>query len=144
LNVSEQDSCNPNQNKAETPNPSVCYRYGKHQRLLTAKDYSAVFNNAPIRASHTNFLFLACKNATASARLGLVISKKTVRHAVNRNTIKRTARETFRLQQHNLPMIDVIVLARRGADTVPKDQLISIFNGLWKRIIKQAKAPTSA
>ena len=143
MNVSEQGSSNPTQKKADTLPSSPTYRFGKQQRLLNAADYSAVFNDAPIRASHPNFLILARTNASAQAKLGLVISKKNVRHAVNRNRIKRIARETFRLQQHNLPTIDAIVLARRGADTVPQDQLATIFNGLWKRIIKRANAHTS-
>jgi ribonuclease P protein component len=138
LNVSEQGSTEPKQNKADTSLPRVTYRFGKHHRLLTAAEYSVVFNDAPFRASHPNFLILARTNAVPQAKLGLVISKKNVRHAVNRNRIKRVARETFRLQQHNLPTIDAIVLARRGADTVPHDQLAVIFNGLWKRIIKKA------
>lgn len=144
MNVSEQGSSNPKQQKADTLVSCPTYRFGKQQRLLNAADYSSVFNDAPIRASHPNFLVLARPNHAAHAKLGLVVSKKNVRHAVNRNLIKRVARETFRLQQHNLPAIDAIVLARRGADAVPKDQLAAIFNGLWKRIIKRAKAQTSA
>lgn len=143
MNVSKQSVHHSKQKKADTlpTRPSFCF--GKRQRLLNAADYSAVFNDAPIRASHPNFLVLAKISPSAVPRLGLVIAKKNVKHAVNRNRIKRVARETFRLQQHNLPTIDAIVLARRGADDVPQDQLPAIFNGLWKRIIKRARAQGS-
>lgn len=144
MNVSKQGSSNPNHKKADTLPPRPTFSFGKQQRLLKAAEYSAVFGDAPIRASHPNFLILARANCAAQAKLGLVIAKKNVRHAVGRNRIKRAARETFRLQQHNLPAIDAIVLARRGADSIPQDQLSAIFNGLWKRIIKRAKAQASA
>ncbi|MGL4767470.1 MAG: ribonuclease P protein component [Formosimonas sp.] len=36
------------------------------------------------------------------AQLGLVVPKKLAKHAVRRNTIKRMAREYFRLHQHEL------------------------------------------
>lgn len=143
MNVSKQSVNHSKQKKADTLPSRLSYSFGKQQRLLNAAQYSAVFNDAPIRASHPNFLILANLSQSTLPRLGLVIAKKNVRHAVNRNRIKRVARETFRLQQHNLPTIDAIVLARRGADDVPQDQLPAIFNGLWKRIIKRARAHSS-
>lgn len=114
------------------------FAFGKKRRLLTSSDYSAVFNDAPFRASHPNFLILARPSATGEPRLGLVIAKKHVRRAVARNQIKRIARESFRLRQHKLPAIDAIVLARRGADTLSNNDLQQIFNGLWKRVAQKA------
>lgn len=115
------------------------YAFRKSQRLLTSGDYSNVFANAPLRASHPSILILARVNTDSRARLGLVIPKKHVKRAVKRNQIKRISRETFRLRQHKLPSIDAIVLARRGADTLSPAELHKIFNGLWKRISKNAK-----
>lgn len=118
----------------------LLYTFKKQQRLLTKSDFSAVFDDAPIRASHQHFLILCRLNSQVppTPRLGLVIAKKHVRRAHERNRIKRYARETFRLQQHKLPAIDAIVLARKGADTLSNQQLQQTFNGLWKRIIKRA------
>ena len=118
------------------------FTFTKQQRLLNQADFAAVFADAPFRASHPNFLILARTNNVGHARLGLVVPKKHVRKANLRNSIKRVARETFRSEQHKLPPIDAIVLARRGAEIVPKQQLTSIFTGLWKRISKRAPAPT--
>lgn len=145
MNVSKQGSSDPKQKIVDTlPSPQNHFRFNKQQRLLNAEAYSCVFNDAPIRASHPNFLILARFNDSDQARLGLVIAKKHIKRAVGRNCIKRVARESFRLQQHKLPTIDAIVLARRGADSVPQDELSAIFNGLWKRIIKRAKTQSSA
>jgi len=127
------------QNEADT-SPPPRYQFGKQQRLLNQALFSAVFADAPIRASHPNFLILARPNDLGIARIGLVIPKKHVRKANHRNQIKRIARETFRKEQHKLPAIDAIVLARRGAEIVPRQQLTSVFSGLWKRITKRASA----
>ncbi len=114
--------------------------FRKNQRLLTPADYSSVFSDAQIRASHPSFLILARPNKLSGARIGLVVAKKHVRRAHQRNLIKRMARESFRLQQHNLPAIDAIVLARRGAGAFTHGELTVIFNGLWKRIIKHGQS----
>ena len=97
-----------------------------------------MFDGAVLRAAHPNFLLLT--RPSAHPRLGLVIGKKHVRRAHDRNLIKRVARECFRLRQHQLPPVDAIVLARRGADQLGAMELCSIFNGLWKRIEKRARS----
>jgi ribonuclease P protein component len=133
------DTC-PAPDASTGPQPGLPFT--RQQRLLSAKEFAVVFADAPLRASHPSFLILARNNHLGRARLGLVVPKKHVRKANMRNRIKRVARETFRKEQHKLAAIDAIVLARRGADTVPAEQLTSIFTGLWKRISKRAIAPS--
>ncbi len=140
MTVSLQSPLDSEQNEADT-SPSQRFQFRKHQRLLNQALFAAVFAEAPIRASHPNFLILARPNELGYARIGLVVPKKHVRKANHRNNIKRVARETFRKEQHKLPAIDAIVLARRGAEIVPRQQLTSIFTGLWKRVTKRANAP---
>jgi ribonuclease P protein component len=112
--------------------------FTKQQRLLEAKEFSALFANAPIRASHPCFLLLCNLNSCEKARLGLVIAKKQIKKSHDRNRIKRLVRESFRLQQHKLPLIDAIVLARKGADALSNSEIQVILHGLWKRISKRA------
>lgn len=52
---------------------------------------------------------IALDNDAGLARLGLVIPKRSVRHAVRRNVIRRWAREAFRQRQHCLPMTDIVL-----------------------------------
>ncbi|MEQ8800483.1 MAG: ribonuclease P protein component, partial [Haliea sp.] len=70
--------------------------FGKSRRLLTASQYRAVFDDAAVKVSHRNLLLLARITDHPQSRLGLVIAKKNVRKAVQRNRIKRVARELFR------------------------------------------------
>lgn len=114
------------------------YSFPKSLRLLTPKQFSPVFDNAPIRASHPQVLILAKHNNLTYPRMGLVVAKKNAKLAVSRNRFKRLVRESFRMKQHNIPPIDAIVLARRGTENLTNSELSSILNGLWKRLAKQA------
>ena len=127
-----------NVNILNNPPGSPSLRFSKERRLLNSGDYSAVFDDAPFRASHQKFLILSRPSSSKNPRLGLIIAKKNVRKATQRNRIKRLVRESFRSQLHNLPSIDAIVLARKGADSLTNAEITSVINGLWKRVKKRA------
>jgi len=109
--------------------------FNKSDRLLNSGDFSTVFDNAPIKASHPNFLILAKPNLLGRPRLGFFFL------SVNRNQLKRLIRQSFRLKQHNIPAIDAIVLARRGGDQIANSELLNILEKLWKRVAKRAENP---
>lgn len=122
--------------------------FGKNLRLLSSSDFQVVFDDPSLRASHKHFLILARPNGLDYPRLGLVIAKKNIRLAVNRNRMKRLIRESFRQRQQNLAGIDAIVLARRGMDELENSELSAQIEKQWQRIIRKApkpesKAPTS-
>ena len=110
------------------------FSFNKSLRLLDANAYKTVFDNAQFKVSKQQVLYLARKNDTTTPRLGLVIAKKNVRHATQRNRIKRILRESFRLQQHRLGGIDTVVLARRGLDQLDNADLHQLFNKLWQQL----------
>lgn len=56
---------------------------------------------------------MAMPNNQTYPRLGVVISKKIMRLAVNRNYFKRVVREVFRLNQFKLKGLDLIVRAKK-------------------------------
>lgn len=118
--------------------------FSKQLRLLNSSDFQAVFDDAPFRASHKHLLILARPNNRRFPRLGLVIAKKNIRLAAQRNRIKRLVRETFRLQQQQLAGIDAVVLARRGMDELDNQQLNQQLNQQWQRVKKKARKFYSA
>ncbi len=117
--------------------------FGKARRLLKAKDYSRVFDGAEARASHRHLLLLAKTNKGPGHRLGLVIAKKNVRLAVQRNRIKRVAREVFRQLPESEPALDVILLARRGLDQLDNAELSTILQQQWRKLIRHAPEPSN-
>jgi ribonuclease P protein component len=112
--------------------------FSKTSRLLTARDYSRVFESTEARASHKHVLLLARINKKPGHRLGLVIAKKNVRLAVERNRIKRVAREFFRTLPESKPHMDVVLLARRGIGQLDNAELFSILEQQWQRLLRQA------
>ncbi len=108
--------------------------FPKTRRLLNASDYSRVFDGADAKASDKYLLLLAKRNDKDGHRLGLVIAKKNVRLAVQRNRIKRIAREFFRTLPESEPTMDVVLLTRRGIDQLDNAQLSSILQQQWQKL----------
>ncbi len=103
-------------------------------RILRSEEYDKVFKN-PIRASVCGVLVLARLNTELNhPRLGLVIPKKVLKRAVWRNRVKRIARETFRQNQHSLPNIDLVVIAKPKIENIANSELSAIFRKLWQQI----------
>ena len=112
--------------------------FGKTKRLLNANDYSRVFNNPDVRASHRNLLLLGKLNDGPEHRLGLVIAKKNVRLAVQRNRIKRLAREFFRVLPNSEQSLDVVLLARQGMGQLDNAELSSILLQQWMKLVRHS------
>jgi ribonuclease P protein component len=73
-------------------------------------------------------------NTHPHARLGLSIATRTFGTAVARNRIKRLARESFRLNQHALPSVDVTISAREAARSAKVGDLRASLEKHWKSI----------
>ncbi len=65
-------------------------------------------------------------------RLGMVVAKRNARRAVDRNTIKRMIRESFRTRKAGLEASDYVVILKRPIGTVPRDSLRQQLTGLWE------------
>ncbi len=123
-----------------TENSSVSrFTFVKSLRLLNAKAYKSVFDDAKLKVSTAEILILARPNDRAAPRLGLIIAKKNAKHAVQRNRIKRIARESFRLRQHQLKGVDTVVLARRNLDKMDNVSMHRVFNRLWQQLEQKAE-----
>ncbi|MCB1676766.1 MAG: ribonuclease P protein component [Halioglobus sp.] len=117
-------------------------RFSKARRLLNARDYSRVFDDCEARAANKYLLLLARPNGGPAHRLGLVIAKKNVRLAVQRNRIKRVAREFFRtLPADTGPSLDTVLLARRGIDHLENAELSTILRQQWHKLVRHSSQP---
>jgi ribonuclease P protein component len=113
--------------------------FPRRLRLLTAGDYRGVFDRAAFKVHGKGMMALATPNGRCHPRLGLIVSRRNVRRAVDRNRFKRLVRESLRLRQEHLPPVDVVVLARRGVQELDNDQLRRQLHGLWKRLAREAR-----
>jgi ribonuclease P protein component len=90
------------------------------------KKFADAFFSLSVLANHETY-----------PRLGLSIATRTFGTAVARNRIKRLARESFRLNQHALPPVDVTVSAREAARLAKPADLRASLDAHWKSILKQ-------
>lgn len=114
------------------------FRFLREYRLLTAGDFRGVFGSTAIRVSHRHFLLLAVPNGRSHPRLGLVLAKKNLRLAIQRNRVRRLIRESFRLNRSRLPPVDLVILARRGLEERDNADIRNILNQLWQRLDQAA------
>ncbi len=115
------------------------FQFPRSSRLLNAGDYKRVFDDAKVKVSDKHLLILARPNQLSHARVGLVIAKKNVKLAADRNRVKRLMRESFRLSNASLPDLDIVVLARKGLGELDNRSLQQLINNSWLRLIKYSR-----
>ena len=99
--------------------------------------HAAEFQNIKRRGkrfSDSLFNLSVLANQESHPRLGLAIATKSSGNAVLRNRLKRITRESFRLNQHLLPAVDVTVSARDAAAKAPAQDLRASLDKHWKAI----------
>ena len=103
-------------------------------RLRRPGDFASLRTSSG-RAGGRCFHLRYRENGLGHARLGLAISKRVSKRAVERNRIKRLLRESFRRVRHQLPSVDLMVMAREQAAGVPGSELLRDIDGLWKKMV---------
>lgn len=101
-------------------------------RLRKPGEYKRVFAK-PVRSVDRYFTILTRANDLNYPRLGLAITKKNFRKAVDRNLLKRIIRESFRLHQHDLDTIDIVVMASREAREIAPQKLTRALEWHWQK-----------
>ena len=116
------------------------YNFSTDVRIRCATDYKSVFDGALFKVHQPHFLFLAKLTEQPNSRLGIVVAKKKVRRAHERNRIKRLARESFRLHQPNFASdIDVVVMPKVGIETITNAELYQQLDFAWQKLQRLAK-----
>lgn len=118
------------------------FSFPRHVRLLKPDEFSRVFKE-PIRSTDRLLTILAVTNDACHARLGLAISKKNAKRAVDRNRIKRLVRESFRLHMHKMPDIDLVVMAKPVTKNADNQQILQSLQQHWHRLKKLCEKSSS-
>lgn len=113
--------------------PQRPLRFSADLRLRSKLQFDAV--HAGGRRIDDRFFALRVKaNGLSHARVGLAVAVKTAGNAVKRNRLRRLVRESFRLAQHELPPVDVVVAAKFPAAGASATSLRDSLATLWKRV----------
>ena len=117
------------------------YEFSRQKRLLTPGDFRKVFDNVLAKSGCPEILLL-CRQQDPSlpaGRIGFIIAKKNVKHAAQRNRIKRIFRETFRQLPSQMQNIDIVVMGKKGADKLSNEQLHELAAKLLKKSAKRVQ-----
>ena len=112
------------------------HAFPRELRLLTPEHFKNVFNE-PVRAASPHLTLVAKVNSLGHPRLGLTVPKKVLKRAVWRNRIKRLTRESFRHKQHELPAIDIVVIAKSGIGKLDNAEITQLLEKLWRTLSRR-------
>lgn len=111
----------------------MSHKFPRSARLLSAHDYTQVFNSGAIRAGSSAGTVIALSVSDVHSRLGIIVAKKNVRLAINRNRIKRLVREYFR--SHPLPAsMSLVFIAKHGAGRLSNAEVNGDLDHLWRKL----------
>ena len=111
----------------------MSHKFPKSARLLNAHDYTQVFNERSIRAGSTAGTVLALPASDNRSRLGIIVAKRNVRLATDRNRLKRLVREYFR----NHPVaatMSIVCMAKREAGALRNADVKGELDSLWRKL----------
>jgi ribonuclease P protein component len=117
--------------------------FSRRVRLTEAADYQRVFKHCQCKAVNRWLTVLAVANTLEHPRLGLAISRKVARRAVDRNRIKRMVRESFRHRQSDLGALDIVVLGRNDVAGQSTKALATAMDKLWTQLIQSCAGSSS-
>ena len=96
-----------------TLDTSKGYAFGWDRKLRKTDEFSSVFRFKRVRRQHFLDIFFR-QNGLNFPRLGLIVPKRILARAVDRNRTKRILREVFRLSQHELGGLDVVIKVKQA------------------------------
>lgn len=116
--------------------------FDKRSRLSGPNDFKRVFDKGQLKVSDKHTLILGyTSNAIQPkrARLGIVVAKKNVARACERNRLKRLIREQFRKAfKDNVLEIDLVVLVRRSSIQLDNRRYAQSLIALFDKVKKQS------
>ena len=115
----------------------VDQRFRKSCRLLDSKAFEHVFGKPDFRVSNKYFLIIGCWTEQEHPRLGIIVAKKNIARATQRNRVKRIVREAFRCRRAALGSTDLVVLARKDLQFLENNDSRSFIHALMDEIEKK-------
>ena len=111
-------------------------------RLTKTDEYSSVFGfRKALKSQHflLHYRIRSSFNVQAGARLGLVVSKRLLRRAIDRNLIRRLARENFRLLRSELPPRDFVLRLVNRPIMFERKALAQEILNLLERVVSSSR-----
>lgn len=110
--------------------------FAKQYHLLKSAQFKVVYDNK-VWAANKEFSCNCKPNDLGYPRVGLVVSKKVSKRAVDRNEIKRHIREWFRCNKALIGSVDLVVSARPPSNSLNSASIVRSLNDIWKKASKR-------
>ena len=98
--------------------------FPKASRLSQSGEFNAVFNAPERKSSDRYFTVLGRCVSVPHARLGLIVAKRQIARAHERNRVKRLIRECFRQTAHERAQ-DMVIIVRHDAQHADNQALFA-------------------
>ena len=106
---------------------------GTDRRLVRSADFERLLREGR-RQSLSGFTFFYLRRTLGPPRLGILVTRKHAPEATARNYLKRCIREAFRLEQHAMGALDVLVRPAFGSK--PGAEMIARLRPLFARLAR--------
>lgn len=113
-------------------------RFGLTQakRLKKPADFKNVYSSKQWGGSkHFTFNVLA-NDASEANSLGVTVSKKVSKRAVDRNNLKRVMREFYRHRQSELKGASLVLTAKPSSLNASRQERLQSLKELWSKVLK--------
>ena len=104
------------------------------QRICRAAEFQIVFKQGK-RLFEACFICHVLKTDRDYARLGVITNKKNCRLATDRNRIRRQIRERFRLNQHQLAGMDVVIALKSSVEKITDQEQAQCIEKLLSQLV---------
>ena len=111
------------------------FRFKFNQHLRGRDAFSRVLNEGHRYRANSLSVF-SSPNHLTYCRIGIILPKKQVKRAVDRNYIKRLLKENFRLSQHQFSSRDFVIFGYRGLTQMTKTELQALVASVWQKLQK--------
>lgn len=104
--------------------------FKKNFRLSSISKFYTFYSKS-YRIYTSEFILLQQVNNLNYPRLGISISKHNINKAYNRNRIKRIIRESFRLLQYKLRVMDFLIVVKKTVCCMNNQFILRCLKNLW-------------
>ncbi|TXH68897.1 MAG: ribonuclease P protein component [Thiothrix sp.] len=119
--------------------------YPRTCRLTRPSEFQRVFERGLHRRVQVRGLFARVReSSSAEPRLGFALSKRSLKHAVERNRVKRLVRESFRLHRTQLPKLDIVIITQSEVAQLDNAAILQQLEILWEQLSRLYPALKSA
>ncbi|PIE01390.1 MAG: ribonuclease P protein component [Thiothrix nivea] len=109
--------------------------FPRANRLTRPEEFRRVFERGRHRRLQITGLTLRVReNTLPHARLGLAISKRSLKLAVQRNRVKRLVRESFRHSFSDLPAVDIVMMSQSELASMDNAAILQQLEVSWQRV----------